>query len=467
MNVEAGKPYDGFVQAAENRNVPFHFDNGILELYLGNAPCMLNEGTSFLIGQKRGMMAGGYVLFHFSLPLENYGTLSTGDETGAPQQKPITIGIDRKEVDFFIDGYEDNSQFTKMKFSFPELDYFIPSSKMCELTDENVLFARTPEIISRLEFLYKEQPVIFLFRLNIDGNRGTKGTAETTSELLLEFAATDDMEFLLGLYHIVYNLFSFLCNRQNIALDGATLKGTCICKGLIEKDGKRDVGDKEKPTSQTFFVMNKYKETLEDEKRISKTIRYGLVAPAFEGLIRLFLDHKVSVFSVHSSIATRNLLDLKQCLQITAAFEHYQRNFLPEISSETTLEVYEEVKELIQKYVDAQTGEKKKKSKRLLKSLAPVVSLQDKICKTYLGYGHWQGVKSILSGYFGEDVTDLANVANEWRNELAHEKRVFEPDERVISSIRLVEHLNYCIVLRAAGYSDDCIKSIIEEILTR
>ena len=35
------------------------------------------------------------------------------------------------------------------------------------------------------------------------------------------------------------------------------------------------------------------------------------------------------------------------------------------------------------------------------------------------------------------------------------------------SAVRLVEHMNYCIVLRKAGYDDDQIKAIITEILVR
>ena len=49
----------------------------------------------------------------------------------------------------------------------------------------------------------------------------------------------------------------------------------------------------------------------------------------------------------------------------------------------------------------------------------------------------------------------LSDIANRWRNELAHEKREYEPDSQVVDAIRLVEHLNYCIVLREAGYDDN------------
>ena len=176
------------------------------------------------------------------------------------------------------------------------------------------------------------------------------------------------------------------------------------------------------------------------------------------------VDHK---YSINPSITTRRLFDLKQCLHITAAFEYYHRSFLPEISSETTIHVYEEIRDLIQKYTDTQSGKKRRKAVRLLNSLVPTISLQDKLCKTYLGYANWPGTNTILAEYFGDDVTELASIANKWRNELAHEKREYEPDKRVISAIRLVEHLNYCIILRMAGYSDENIKAIVEEILAR
>lgn len=122
---------------------------------------------------------------------------------------------------------------------------------------------------------------------------------------------------------------------------------------------------------------------------------------------------------------------------------------------------------LIEPYVESQTGEKRRKAKSLLKSLNPDVSTQEKIRKVYEGYDSWQALKNVLSEFFGDDVTKLAEVANQWRNELAHEKREYEPDMGVITSMRLVEHLNYCIVLRLAGYADDAIKAIVEDVLTR
>ena len=76
-------------------------------------------------------------------------------------------------------------------------------------------------------------------------------------------------------------------------------------------------------------------------------------------------------------------------------------------------------------------------------------------------------MKSIFSQWFGDDISTLACAANLWRNELAHGKQEYRPDEKVIDAVHLVEHINYAIVLRHAEYSDEQIKSILSDILIR
>lgn len=461
--------YDGFAFLSKDRGIPFHFENGYLELFLGDSYFTFEEDTSIVIGQKRDVMMGGLILFHFSLPLENHGLLKTTDEVGAPKEISISIGTVRQPVDFYIDKYEENTFYTKLKFSFPELDYFIPSSAMCNYYPEEsrVEFLGSPRIITSFPFEYKGRIVTFSLKLSYTYKFGIQSLAKTESQLTLEFDETDDLEFFEALYYLVQEFFSFLCNRQNLAIDSAILVGKHLRKGYKGPEGGERFPDKEIPVSSTFYVIDKYKEAPEESRIIAKTIRYSALEPAFESLFSLFLEDKVSVQSIHSSCTSRRLLDLKQCLHIAAAFEYYQRTFLPEISSAETILVYDEIRALIENYVNEQKGEKKKKSKRLLNSLRPTVSLQDKICKVYNGYKDWQGLQTILSEYFGDDVTKLASVANQWRNELAHEKREYVPNQDVISSVRLMEHLNYCIVLRLAGYSNDRIKAIVDEVLTR
>lgn len=101
------------------------------------------------------------------------------------------------------------------------------------------------------------------------------------------------------------------------------------------------------------------------------------------------------------------------------------------------------------------SGKKKQKAQKFKKSLNPQLALESKIQKAYDGYSTWQPLKPILAEWFGDDIPALASAANSWRNELAHEKREYQPDVDVVNAIRLVEHINYCIVLRQAGFNDE------------
>ncbi|MGI6214920.1 MAG: HEPN domain-containing protein [Christensenellales bacterium] len=457
---------DGFALLSNERVIPFRFENNFLSLFLEGSPFTFEEDVKFLIGKKHNVTTGELILFHLAIPLENLGSFITKDD-----KVPISIGTVRTEVDFYIDNYTANSKFSKMKFSFPELDYFIPSTKMCKYfpEDSHFEFVGSPEIIMSFNFEYKGKNVTLMLKLTSVGKLSNKCHAETNSSLVFKFVETDDYDFFLALYHLVHSFFSFLCNRQNIALERAILIGKSKHK-LCERqdDGTAITKDRYFPVSSEFNVINQYKENIEKSKVIAETINYCSLSSAFEGLFSLFLKGKVSVWSTHSSRAARNLLDLKQCLQITAAFEYYQRTFLPEISSDETIQVYDDIRLLIEGYADTQSGKKKKKAKRLLRTFSPTVALSEKICKVYYGYDSWNSLETILSGYFGNDnISELANIANLWRNDLAHEKREYDPDENVITAIRLVEHLNYCIVLRQAGYTDDEIKMIVDKILTR
>lgn len=226
-------------------------------------------------------------------------------------------------------------------------------------------------------------------------------------------------------------------------------------------------------TKQDLIINQKFLEPLEDKKSISKTLNYGFFKNNIKELFQLFFEKTsedtaiVNVGSLHHSLKYRNLIDLEQSLRITATFEYYMRTLLPEISSQETIDFYDDIKSIVLKYAETVGGKKKKKANDLLKSLCPQIPLSEKIKKAYEGYSDWNPLKSILSERFGDDISNLASAANLWRNELAHEKRTFTPDENVVYAIRLLEHINYCIVLRKAGYNDNEIKLITDELLTK
>lgn len=329
------------------------------------------------------------------------------------------------------------------------------------------MFSRTPKKITEFSFEFMDRKINFILRIYAEGQFSTQSTALTKTELLLEFEKTNDLDFLVKLFTVVDDMFCFLCNRRNITLNCATLVSERAKKYPNRKDGKIFIDERHVYTSQTLVVINKYRDKGENEKAIQKTIQYTLLSKRFEQLFSMFVDNEVSIFSIHSSLAARSLIDLKQSLHITATFEYYYRRYIPDIPSEDSLEFYNEIKGLLQEYVNNNTGKKKKKAKSLIKGISPEPSLMDKILKVYRGCSEWKSLELVLDEWFDSNVDELAEVANEWRNELAHEKREYEPDIRVVSAIRLVEHLNYCIIFRQAGYSDEEIKSILDVLLVK
>ena len=88
---------------------------------------------------------------------------------------------------------------------------------------------------------------------------------------------------------------------------------------------------------------------------------------------------------------------------------------------------------------------------------------------TYNGFSTWKPLKDCLpQEWFKEDeIETLAEEANLWRNELAHEKRSYIPSVETIRAIHLLEHLNYAIVLRQLGYDDGEIQELLEYTLLR
>ena len=62
-----------------------------------------------------------------------------------------------------------------------------------------------------------------------------------------------------------------------------------------------------------------------------------------------------------------------------------------------------------------------------------------------------------------KDISGIATEINSLRNELAHEKREYQLSPTTVDAVRLVERLNYCIVLREIG----CCENQITEILIK
>jgi len=446
MNALPNEIFYGFAWLPNGAQIPFHFENGFITLFCGLRMIPSERSISCIEAQDR---EGKSLLFHFSIPLQTEPTIPTivVGKSEPPTSQTFLSGNITCLVDYYVMDYDSGVSFTHMGFSFAELDSFYPSTRMYKRSCKKYKFSRKAERNELFSFECSDREVsLFVDTFVVCSSRSlSKCIVETKTRLVLKFTETNDFGFFMGLYTIVHNFFSFIYNRRNISLCSATLSDS-------------------RPSPQTIVVIDKYKHESEE-----KTILplFGAFSSHLKELFQLFLDDKYDIFSIHPSSSLRNYFDLGHCLSIMSAFEYYHRTFLPAISSPSTVTFYEDMKKLVQNYIDESSGRIKTKAKEFHKSIRPEISLGQRITKVYNGYEGWKSVKTILSGWFGEDVSGLADIANEWRNELAHGKREFEPNKNVITATRLVEHLNYCMVLREAGYTDDEIELIIENILSR
>lgn len=435
-----------------------------ITVYLGNHFVSLPEDTDTFVGQKYETQTEDKTLYKLCFPFSNeYMSIEEGSIVY------YSLGNKISPVDYIIENYKENSRYSEIRFQFPELNYFIPSINRATIENQQIVISRLAEELLCFDFEYQNIIVNITFLSKMNCRKNVKATIETISEVKVKFAETDDIEFIRSLYEIIRCFFAFICNRKNIGLRKAVLVG----KYPYKKNQEGKIVEVYSSTTQEIIFSQKFLEPEENDSIVAKTPHYSLFSEKISELFKLFSTEVneygpiVNSNSIHHSIKYRNLIDLEQSLHITATFEFYLKTLLPEISSQSTLDFFHDLEDLLEKYIEENKGKKREKAKEFKKRLNPNVALKDKIIKVYNGYSTWEPLKPILIEFFGENISGIAETANLWRNELAHEKREYQPSEDVIRAVRLIEHINYCIVLRKAGYNDEQIKNIVSEILTR
>lgn len=368
-----------------------------------------------------------------------------------------------RTIDWYIEEYYGReAQYNEMRFRFDELTGFIPGESRISLDNNKMIFDSTDDI----------KAFFPLFLDGVDANVSlinfsrfnhllvAMPSAHTVSELRIAFPPTNNFKFLYKLYQVVNCTFDFICNRSNISLETADLLGS-----IETENGAQAM-------RSTLHVYDKYKEPPEESRIKANTISFAYLKNHFAELMQLMADYNsnngvISLRGIHPSLQKRRLFDLRHSISVTSSFEHLVRAVLPEIHSEETIQTYEEIKALINdNYVLAVKGNKRKIAKSIIKHLQPEVSFSEKVKKAIKGYDEWAPLLPIVENHFN-DWEKLADVINEWRNDVAHEKRKMSPSADIINAVRMIERLNYAIILRTAGYSDDEIVLILDKILDR
>lgn len=215
-----------------NNEIPFLFDEGkdLLTIYFGNKCIEFPEQLNGIVAHESDKMVGGYIYYSLAVPLSaDNCLLVTGD--GA---KSVATGTHNAEVEFYIENYQSNTSYNEMRFQFAELDYFIPSRNQVEIKDNQFVFSRIKKNLYAFEVDYLGQKIAVSFDVKAECKSSVNARATTISEVAIQFPETNDFEYIVGLYVRVRNFFSFVCNRKNIGLRGATLYGNYPGKTVNE-----------------------------------------------------------------------------------------------------------------------------------------------------------------------------------------------------------------------------------------
>ena len=446
-------------------DIDFQYSDGIITLFYYSffKECRSLEGYDYLIGcnQENSQL----ILFHPSVPLTNIEYLIT------PMSKKISM-----KVDWFIENYHSNAIYRGMDFDFPELGYFFYSGGKAKFEDNSYVFKLDSSEIYYfyLKILERECKVRF-FTEGLGGDNGNYVSAQTHTTLNVQFepfsiafelisshTLPDEFNFFIAVRQIVHNTFAFICNRKNITPNPIRLgesQLTCINHYVQPPE---DIKTIENGTPWFNYYGHRieklFKMVTEDYAHFRQLNFPAEANPEY--------TPQISISSLQESTRLRKYIDLSQTLRITAAFEFYVRTYLPNMRSSLP----QEDKNLISKLenlLDNYTGETKKRLKEAIKSLKSPrePSLSEKVKKVYEGYDTWQSLERILKDFpiGAKDISGIATEINSLRNELAHEKREYQLSPTTVDAVRLVERLNYCIVLREIG----CCENQITEILIK
>ena len=452
------KPENGKEKESTGRDDSYSYDyaDGEIVIHAWNGLSDIN-GANVFLGREYG---GDYYLFYSQLPVEEHGL------------KGVFHNY-RHKIDFLIKKYKENIKYYEAVFEFEELQYFCPSSDVVRLDqDNNVLFLNSPNVIKSFTVNIDSIQCNVSITIRTAGKHGLSHVnMETITELRILFPETSDLLFLKDVYLTVDSLFAFVCNRRNT---------TCLSMKLIGNHPSRilkkgEIIDIVSSGESEAFFFDRYREESEGMSVISKTWEQSGFLKHLDKLFEMVASDisgdedkgTISISSIHPSIKRRNLIDLQQSLQITGAFEFYVRTYLPPMAEEK--EHHRKMRGKLETIYDESSGKLKKLAKDIMDNLVREPALEVKVVKVYKGYKDWKSLKTCFSDeWFTEtDVMQLSNEVNQWRNELAHSKREYSPTQETIRAIRLLEHMNYAIVLREIGYQDEEIKNLLFATLKR
>ena len=283
------------------------------------------------------------------------------------------------------------------------------------------------------------------------------------SVLYCLFETTYDMEFILGIYLTIKKLFYFLCYRQSIQINSID---------LFRQDDK----GRYLSAGELFILFGN--EAIEDSKIIDKTIQYRLVQNHFEDLIKLITDEKIYLEHIPIDYEASKHISNASFIMDTAAFEwtfkqcygkipmtDYKNKIKNDVLNtlenlRTNNEYNSREKKVIKFYKNIIDRVEMKLAGKILYALKDLNGVLMEFIK-------WIYALNNMSLNEKKVYNEIAEDLEYQRNAYAHGNIDREMKPNIITDTVILEWLNYCMVLKMAGFNETEIFNIINVVFQR
>ncbi len=391
------------------------------------------------------------------------------DEIPFSDERRLIFTSTTIRVHYYIELIEDFESFIfdKAIFRFKELDAFFPITNGIkrEIIDGKVLKIETvPYEDTKKKFTFD------LLNKKIDAELAISSTLclNQQNQLLLSsvlgcsFEETQNINLLLDLYKIIKRLFCFLCHRQSIKIEPISLR-------------QRGKNSRSVPIGKLHILFDKAE--IEKKEIIDETIKYSTLSSHFSELIQLVSNDKLYFEHIPTNHYESQYITVSSFILNSAAFEwNFEQCYGDIPVSEYRLEVKNDILDVLEKLIVQKKYNSKKK--RELKLYSKIVKNVDRKFSEKVLYAlkDFDDILSVLIKqiYRFNNMTFHKNTYKEIAEDLQYQRNAYahgdidkELKENYICDTIILEWLDYCMVFKSLGYSNDEIFNIINAIFNR
>lgn len=375
------------------------------------------------------------------------------------------VSSERIKVNYYLELkilFHDLS-FNKLIFEFPELNYFYPIiNGFNSENNESYLFSINPIPFQQTKqcFSFKINGNKFDIEFGVSGAYRFRNSAPLTfsSQLSCSFQKTNNFNIIIEIYTLVKRLFYFLCHRRSICL-------TPIIVRCISKNDKYTVGN--------LYILFDNKKA-ENEDIVKETICINLVKSNFNQLIQLIADDCIYTENIPRDYESAHRITTASFILEAAAFEWSYKKLYGMIKlSDYRLAVKQDIIKVINTLKD--NNDYNSKENRELKYYSKIIKKTESNFSERVIFA-LRDFDSVLSKfiqriykynnvkYDKKTYSKIANELQKYRNSFAHGDIDNKIKGQFILDTIILEWLNYCIILKTAGYTHDEIFNIINTI---